>query len=145
MRNSLNVSARAYLDFMLANIALILDRNTSQALEYLKEFGGKYKNTPTWPRVMMVYFTICQNQGENEEALRTLQILHKRMPDKESGKRAYYHQGELLFAKGHIPEATEIFEDCVKKYKGTWLARGASQYLAKIAGMKEATGSKETL
>ncbi|MDD5482638.1 MAG: tetratricopeptide repeat protein, partial [Kiritimatiellae bacterium] len=97
----------------------------------------EYRNTPTWPRAIMAGFMIYQNKGQDDKALAALKDVHRRFPDTEWGKRAYYHQGEFLYAKGQKKESQKIFAACQKKYTDTWLARGASQYLEKIkAGEK---------
>lgn len=137
MRKGLSLKARAYLDFMLGNCAMITENNGDKALKYFSKFMDEYKNTPTWPRAMMAIFSVYQNKGEFDKALNTLKEVQRRMPDAESGKMAYYHQGEFLYAKGRKTEAQKIFETCQKKYAATWLARGAGQYLEMIKTKEE--------
>jgi len=85
----------------------------------------------------MASFMAYQNKCEYDKAKRTLKDVYRKMPNTEWGKRAYYHQGEFLFSRGQNKKAQEIFEMCQKKYAGTWLARGAGQYLEKIKAGEE--------
>jgi len=137
MRKDLNLKARAYLDYMLGNCALVTEYNNDKALAFYKKFGQEYRNTPTWPRAMMAIFTAYQNKGEYDKALNILKGIQRRMPDTEWGKQAYYHQGEFLYARDQKKESQKIFETCLQKYAGTWLARGAGQYLEKIKAGEE--------
>jgi TolA-binding protein len=78
-----------------------------------------------------------QNKGEYDKALSVLKDVYRKMPDTDWGKRAYYHQGEFLYARGQKKESQKIFTACQKKYADTWLARGAGQYLEKIKTNEE--------
>ena len=80
----------------------------------------------------MAAFMAYQNKGEYDKALKALIAIHQRLPNTEWGKRAYYHQGEFLYAAGQLKDAQKIFETCLQKYNSTWLARGAAQYLEMI-------------
>jgi tetratricopeptide (TPR) repeat protein len=132
MRKHLNLKACAYLDFMLGNCTVMTEHNDDKALKYFGKFRNEYRNTPTYPRAMMAMFMAYQNKGEYDKALNTLKEIQRKAPRSEWGKRAYYHQGELLYARGQNKEAQEIFEVCLKQCADTWLARGAGQYLEKI-------------
>ena len=85
----------------------------------------------------MAMFMAYQNKGEYDKALNTLKEIQRKAPKSECGKRAYYHQGEFLYAKGQKKKAQEIFEMCLKRCADTWLARGAGQYLEKIKAGEE--------
>ncbi|MFH1477228.1 MAG: hypothetical protein ABIH24_07040 [Verrucomicrobiota bacterium] len=137
MRKGLNLKARAYLDFMLGNCAVMTERNYDKALEYFGKFRNEYRNTPTWPRAMRASCVVYQNKHEYDKVLNTLKQIYRRMPDTECGKRAYYDQGEFLYAIGQKKEAQKIFAVCQKKYADTWMARGAGQYLEKIKAGEE--------
>jgi|GEM_PF-2239675 len=137
MRKDLNLKARAYLDYMLGNCTLVTEYNNDKALTFYEKFRYEYRNTPTWPRAMMATFTAYQNKGEYDKALNTLKEIQRKAPKSEWGKRAYYHQGEFLYARGQKKKAQEIFEVCLKRYADTWLARGAGQYLEKIKAKEE--------
>lgn len=137
MRKELNLKARAYLDFMLGNCAVMTEHNNDKALKYFGKFGHEYRNTPTWPRAMMASFMVYQNKCEYDKAMSTLKDVYRKMPDTEWGKRAYYHQGEFMYARDQKKESQKIFETCLNKYAGTWLARGAGQYLEKIKAGEE--------
>ncbi|MCX6992031.1 MAG: hypothetical protein NT011_02690 [Kiritimatiellaeota bacterium] len=132
MRKDLNLKARAYLDFMLGNCVVMTEHNDDKALKYFEKFRQEYRNTPTWPRAMMASFMVYQNKCEYDKAMSTLKDVYQKMPDTEWGKRAYYHQGEFLYATGRPEDAQKIFETCLKRYEGTWLASGAGQYLERI-------------
>jgi len=138
IRGRLKLSACAYLDFMLGNCALMTG-NTEAALQQYKKFETVYKKTPTWPRAMFNIFNVYQFIPEKKaEGLTYLRQVHARMPDTDLGQRAYYHEGEFWYANGNPDRAKPIFLECEKEYKGTWLARGAGQYLAKIAASRTA-------
>lgn len=137
MRRDLNLKARAYLDFMLGNCTMMVEQNDDKALKYYGKFRNEYKGAPTWPRAMLAIFAAYQNKSEYDAALNTLKAICRRMPDSEWGKRAYYHQAEFLYSRGQKKEAQKVFEICAEKYAGTWLARGAGQYLEKIKTGKE--------
>jgi hypothetical protein len=135
-------NTNAYLDYVIGNLHLIrgtLEGNKDlkrQGVEMLAAFGGKeYERTPTWPRGVLALFSQKQGEkGKQEYALDLLRRIHREMPDSDYGKRAYYHQGEYLFnVLRRRDEAKGIFEDIAAKYPGTWLARGAGQYLDKIS------------
>ena len=126
------MKARAYLDFMLGNCTVMTEHNCDKALKYFNKFRHEYRNTPTWPRAMRASCVVYQNKREYDKVLNTLKEIYRRMPNTEWGKRAYYHQGEFLFSRGQKKEAQKIFITCQKKYMGTWLARGAGQYLEMI-------------
>lgn len=133
MRRKLSKNARAYLDFMLANSLRLVEKDRVGSLAYLHKFRDEYKDTPTWPRGMFALFNVYEyTAGYEDKALGVLKEVHNRMPDDKMGKRAYYHQGEYLYGKGRYNEAREIFEECLVRYEGTWLARGAGQYLERI-------------
>ncbi|MFH1968804.1 MAG: hypothetical protein ABIJ53_00640 [Verrucomicrobiota bacterium] len=137
MRKHLNLKARAYLDFMLGKCTVMTEHNDDKALKYFVKFRQEYRNTPTWPRAMMAIFMAYQNKCEDDKAFNTLKAIQRRIPKTEWGQQAYYYQGEFLYSRGQKKEAQEIFETCQKKFAGTWLARGAGQYLESIKAKEE--------
>ena len=132
-RDRLSLAAKAYLDYQLGNCALMADGDRGQAYELFLRFDKTYARTPTWPRAMMSLFSLAQSRPEAQEAaVGYLQRISKRMPESKWGREAYYHQGEYFFVSGNVQAARKIFETCLARDKGTWLARGSEQYLEKI-------------
>jgi tetratricopeptide (TPR) repeat protein len=132
-----NKKANAYFDYVLGNLYL-LRKEDEKGFTLLEKFDGKlYEDTATWPRAIFALFSRYQTmKGKEEYALELLRRVHKKIPDDIMGKRAYYHQAECLFSRKRYDEAIPIFEDVMKKYPGTWLAQGASQYLDEIRKTK---------
>ncbi len=136
--NKFNKKANAYFDYVLGNLYL-LKKQDNMGFALLEKFDGKlYEDTPTWPRAIFALFSRYQTMnGKEEYALELLRRVHEKMPDDIMGQRAYYHQAECLFSWKRYDEATPIFEDVIKKYPGTWLARGAGQYLDEIKNLNK--------
>lgn len=132
LRPQLNRRACAYLDFMLGNCALMAGHQ-GEALKQFQKFETVYRRTPTWPRAMFGLYNLYQYIPEKKtEALAYLRKIHTEMPDTEFGQRAYFHEGEFWYANGKPDKAKPIFQECRKKYKGTWLEKGSEHYLAKM-------------
>jgi len=98
----------------------------------------EYENTPSWPRGVFALFSRLQSEkGRQEDALELLRRVSNKIPESEYGRRAYYHQGEYLYnVLKRTKEAEMIFKTVIEKYPGTWLARGAEQYLKEIEDNK---------
>lgn len=136
--SKLDLTARAYLDLMLGYTANTTKRR-NEAWKYFKKFetNKRYERTPSWPRAMFTLFTMYQSEPKTrKKGLRCLQLVAKKRKGTAIGDRAYYHQGEFYFAFGHYDKAKTVFLNCQDKFKGTWLARGAGQYLSKIEEKK---------
>ena len=142
---SFNKNANAYFDLMIGNLHLILGtlRKSKEyerkGIEILSVFSRKeYESTPSWPRGVFALFSRLQSEkGRQEDALELLRRVSNKIPESEYGKRAYYHQGEYLYnVLKRTKEAKMIFKTVIEKYPGTWLARGAEQYLKEIEDNK---------
>ena len=132
-RDRLGLAAKAYLDYQLGNCALMGEGDRTEAYELFLRFDKTYAHTPTWPRAMMSLFSLAQSRpGGQDAALGYLQRISKRLPSSTWGREAVYHQAEYLFVRGNFPAARKLFETCLEKEKGSWMARGSEQYLEKI-------------
>lgn len=84
---------------------------------------------------MFALFSVYQcedDEKKRNKALELMECVYNKMPDTEYGKRALLVQGEFLYCKGYPQRAKKKFTEIIKKYPGTWQAKGAGHYLKEL-------------
>lgn len=148
----LDTTAEAYITLMLGFSESTM-RSRDKALSYFQKFEGeegkKYRKTPSWSRAMFVLFTFYQNKPETRpKAIKCLDDVRKYSNSDKDKQEAHLFQGIMCYSFGDFKEARKIFQDCIKKYKGTHAGRAASNFMKSIekkeAEMEVEDKSKES-
>jgi hypothetical protein len=127
-RRNLPTNEEAYLTYVIGNCMNMQDRD-EKAKHMLETFHRRYKDTPTWPRVML---TIDSYYTFSDRKYKVLKKVYRRMPNTEYGEEALMALGEWYYVNEEYKRAAKYFKKLKRETTYEIHKKAANSFLDRV-------------